>query len=102
MNVEPTHPPAVRRGAAPEPARAGDAADGCPSTAGMLVCISIDRSAPRVGTAACAGRAPVPFEGWLELLRAISELVGAERFSDDGPGAAEAPTERTEGDQDQS
>ena len=65
----------------------------------MLIHVSIETADPLTGTAATAGRAPLPFVGWLELLRAISELVGAERFSDDGPGAAEAPTERTEGDQ---
>jgi hypothetical protein len=44
----------------------------------MMIKIAIERTDPLVGTAAAGRREPVPFVGWLDLLRAISELVGAE------------------------
>ena len=80
MNVEPTGP----RGAAPEPVRAGGAADGSTPPAGTHVSLSIEQAEPLVGTATCAWGAPVPFVGWLELLRAVSDLVGAEGHRGDG------------------
>jgi hypothetical protein len=42
----------------------------------MLIRISIEKAEPLTGTAATAGNRPLPFAGWLELLRVISELVG--------------------------
>jgi hypothetical protein len=44
----------------------------------MMIRISIDKTEPLVGSAVAGKKAPVPFVGWLDLLRAISELVGAE------------------------
>lgn len=43
----------------------------------MLIRISIERSQPLAGTAATEQGDPVSFEGWLELLRVVSELVAA-------------------------
>lgn len=51
----------------------------------MLIRISIEKTEPLTGAAATAGRGPVSFVGWLELLRAISELV-------DAPGRAGGST----------
>ena len=54
----------------------------------MLIRISIETTEPLTGTAATRGRGPLPFAGWLELLRAISDLVGAaDRSGDRGPEA---------------
>ena len=41
----------------------------------MLIRISIESTQPLTGTAATGKAEPVPFDGWLELLRVISELV---------------------------
>jgi hypothetical protein len=54
----------------------------------MLIRISIEKTEPLTGTAATARSRPLAFVGWLELLRAISELVGAEgRSADPNPQA---------------
>ena len=67
----------------------------------MLICISIETIEPFMGTAAAGRGAPVPFVGWLELLRTISELVDAdERQTDRSPAADEQPMERVGGVQD--
>jgi len=45
--------------------------------AGLVVRIAIEQTEPLTGSAACPETgAPVPFVGWLELLRTIAELVG--------------------------
>jgi hypothetical protein len=49
----------------------------------MVIQISVDTTQPLAGTAAAERGAPVPFVGWLELLRAISALVETEA----APGA---------------
>jgi hypothetical protein len=41
----------------------------------MLIRIRIENIQPLAGTAAVEGGDPLRFDGWLELLRAISELV---------------------------
>ena len=65
---------------------------------GMLIRLSIVRAEPLTGSAATGTGAPVHFLGWMDLLRSISELVGAAATGDDGPHAgATGPTERTEG-----
>ncbi|MBA2446774.1 MAG: hypothetical protein H0V51_01975 [Chloroflexi bacterium] len=67
----------------------------------MLICISIETIEPFMGTAAAGRGAPVPFVGWLELLRTISELVDADdRRTDRSRATDEDLTERTGGDQD--
>jgi hypothetical protein len=43
----------------------------------MLIRISIETTQPLVGAAATEGGDPVPFEGWLDLLKVVSELVAA-------------------------
>ena len=41
----------------------------------MLIRIWVSRTEPLAGTAATEGSEPVRFDGWLELLRVVSELV---------------------------
>jgi hypothetical protein len=41
----------------------------------VLIRVWIDRADPLAGTAAVEGAEPLPFQGWLELLRVLSELV---------------------------
>jgi hypothetical protein len=53
----------------------------------MLIHLQIENPQPLAGTAASEGSDPLHFDGWLELLTVISELVeGAEeeRRDDDG------------------
>jgi hypothetical protein len=75
--------------ASPEPARPlrtapADGADedaarsAALRTGGTVVSVTIEGTEPLVGTAACERQEPVPFVGWLELLHAISRLVGAD------------------------
>jgi hypothetical protein len=44
----------------------------------MLIRIWIASTQPLAGTASAKGSDPVHFDGWLELLGAISDLVGAD------------------------
>ena len=41
----------------------------------VLIRVWIERAEPLAGTAAVEGAEPRAFEGWLELLRVLSELV---------------------------
>ena len=43
----------------------------------MLIRIQIEGTQPLAGTAATKGSKPLRFDGWLELLRVVSELVAA-------------------------
>jgi hypothetical protein len=43
----------------------------------VLIRLRIEGSQPLVGTAATEGSGPLRFDGWLELLRVVSELVAA-------------------------
>ena len=43
----------------------------------MLILIRIERAQPLAGTAEIEGTEPLAFDGWLELLRVLSELVAA-------------------------
>jgi hypothetical protein len=43
----------------------------------MLIRIWIERTQPLAGSAAAKGSDPLHFDGWLELLTVISELVAA-------------------------
>jgi hypothetical protein len=45
--------------------------------AAMLIQISIQTTQPLTGSASSNGKEPVPFVGWLELLRAVAELADA-------------------------
>ena len=44
----------------------------------MEIRLSIQTTQPLTGAAMTESQGPVPFAGWLELLRAISTLVGAD------------------------
>ena len=50
----------------------------------MLIRIRISNTQPLTGTAATEGRDPLHFDGWLELLGVIAELV--ERSQGDETG----------------
>ena len=41
----------------------------------VLIRVWIERADPLAGTAAVEDGEPLPFQGWLELLRVLSELV---------------------------
>jgi hypothetical protein len=43
----------------------------------VLIRLWIEGSQPLAGTAATEGSEPLRFDGWLELLRVVSELVAA-------------------------
>ena len=43
-------------------------------SAAMLIRVWIEGSQPLAGTAAVEGGEPLRFDGWLELLRVVSEL----------------------------
>jgi hypothetical protein len=43
----------------------------------VLIRIRIEGTQPLAGTAATKGSKPVRFDGWLELLTVVSELVAA-------------------------
>ena len=45
----------------------------------LLIRVWIERAQPLAGTAAVEGGEPLTFQGWLELLRVLSELVVDDR-----------------------
>jgi hypothetical protein len=57
----------------------------------VLIRVWIERTQPLAGTAATEGAEPVGFDGWLELLRVISELVAAAPTGGEDMKAAEEP-----------
>ena len=56
--------------------------------AAVLIRLWIEGSQPPAGTAATEGSEPLRFDGWLELLRVVSELVAAAPSSDEDADAA--------------
>ena len=56
--------------------------------AAVLIRLWIESSQPLAGTAATEGSEPLRFDGWLELLRVVSELVAAAPSSDEDADAA--------------
>jgi hypothetical protein len=54
----------------------------------VLIRLWIEGSQPLAGTAATEGSEPLRFEGWLELLRVVSELVTAAPACDEDADAA--------------
>ena len=54
----------------------------------VLIRLWIEGSQPLAGTAATEGSEPLRFDGWLELLRVISELVATAPSSDEDADAA--------------
>jgi hypothetical protein len=55
----------------------------------VLIRILIESTQPMAGTAATDEAGPLHFDGWLELLRVISELVAAARRGGDDAEPAE-------------
>ena len=41
----------------------------------MVIQVSIDTTEPLTGVATSCDREPVPFVGWLQMLRAVADLV---------------------------
>jgi hypothetical protein len=62
----------------------------------MLIRIRIHSTQPLAGTAATKGSDPLHFDGWLELLRVISELVAAAPTGGEDMKAAEEPMQGNE------
>ncbi len=62
--------------------------------AAVLVRVWIEDSQPLAGTAAIEGGEPLRFDGWLELLRVISELVAAGTTDSRDADTAERANER--------
>jgi hypothetical protein len=58
----------------------------------VLIRILIEKTQPLAGTAATKGREPLHFDGWLELLRVISELVASAQPPDGGEEHPDRPT----------
>lgn len=59
----------------------------------MLIRIWIERTQPLAGTAATEGSEPLRFDGWLELLRVVSELVTAAPSDGKDADTADKPPE---------
>jgi len=57
----------------------------------VLIRIQIQRTQPLAGTAATEGSEPLGFDGWLELLRVIAELVAAMPWDGEDADTAEEP-----------
>ena len=49
-----------------------------PEAASMLITLAIEKTQPLTGTASCDGREAATFVGWMELLRAVADLVGTQ------------------------
>ena len=49
----------------------------------MVIRVSIEQVEPLRGTAAAEDGAPIAFEGWMEFLGAVSELLGLPRADAD-------------------
>jgi hypothetical protein len=59
----------------------------------VLIRIWIERTQPLAGTAATEGSEPLRFDGWLELLRVVSELVAATPSDGKEADTADKPPE---------
>lgn len=59
----------------------------------MLIRIWIENTQPLAGTAAAGEAQPLHFDGWLELLRVISELVAAAPLEGKDADTADKPPE---------
>ena len=67
----------------------------------MLIRISVESSQPLAGSAASDKAGPLQFDGWLELLRVVSELVTPARSGEEDANRTEAATSaRPDGDDD--
>jgi hypothetical protein len=56
----------------------------------MLIRISVESSQPLAGSAVSDEAGPLYFDGWLELLRVVSELVTPARAGGEDANRAEA------------
>jgi hypothetical protein len=65
--------------------------------AAVLIRVWIEGSQPLAGTAAIEGGEPLRFDGWLELLRVVSELVAAGTTDSRDSDAAERADGRKSG-----
>ena len=63
----------------------------------MLIRILVKRIEPLAGTAATEGSEPLRFDGWLELLRVVSELVAAATPSGEDADSAKGAAARRPG-----
>ena len=52
-----------------------------PEAASMLITLAIEKTQPLTGTASCDERGTVAFAGWMELLRAVADLVGEQEHT---------------------
>ena len=67
----------------------------------MLIRISVESSQPLAGSAASDEAGPLYFDGWLELLRVVSELVTPPCSGSEDANRAEAATSaKPDGDDD--
>jgi hypothetical protein len=57
---------------------------------GMLIRISVESSQPLAGSAASDEAGPLYFDGWLEMLRVVSELVTPARSGGEDANRVEA------------
>jgi hypothetical protein len=64
----------------------------------MLIRILIESTQPLAGTAATEEAEPLHFDGWLELLRVVSELVAAAPSGGEDADAAEPMQRKPDGD----
>jgi hypothetical protein len=63
----------------------------------VLIRIWVERMEPLAGTAATEGSEPLRFDGWLELLRVVSELVAAATPSGEDADSAKGTAARGPG-----
>jgi hypothetical protein len=78
---------ALQGGEGPEGGNCGARSTGLLEAAAVLIRIWIERVQPLAGTAATEGGAPLAFEGWLELLTVVSELVHATPRGEEDAGS---------------
>jgi hypothetical protein len=65
----------------------------------MLIQISIEKTKPLTGSASCSGNQPLKFVGWLELFRAVADLVKAtEQAPENGRASCQSAQTSTLGD----
>jgi hypothetical protein len=57
----------------------------------VLIRVWVERTQPLAGTAAIEGAEPRRFDGWLELLNVLSELVAAASSASEETKATEEP-----------
>jgi hypothetical protein len=66
----------------------------------MLIRISVESSQPLAGSATSDEAGPLHFDGWLELLRVVSELVTPRSGGEDASRAEAATSSKPDGGED--